>query len=108
MILKKIRDSFHYIITLFLFFGGIWHNNCNVLKIHAFVCSMTILHWITNDNKCFLSEYDYNEENGYSIHLLKYLGIHLEQDKDQMLLQLISYSSVLIPLLFTFNKLLKC
>jgi hypothetical protein len=104
---KNIRDNIHYLITLFLFFGGIISNNCKMLQIHAIFCILVIFHWITNNNKCFLSEYDYKDGNGYTMHILNYLGINIKQENNELLLNIIAYSSVLIPLLFSYNKILK-
>ena len=105
--MKKIRDNFHYLITLFLFFGGIITNDCNFLKIHALFSLLVIFHWITNNNKCFLSDYDYNEGNGYTMHILKKLGINIKQENNEMLLNSIAYLSVLIPFFYTYTKIKK-
>lgn len=102
--MKHLRDNLHYIITIFILFGSI-SNNCNILYFHLFFCISTILHWATNNNKCFLSEYDYNEDTGYSMRILNYFGFNFDKDKDEYILNTIVYSCVIIPLLITLNKL---
>lgn len=101
--MKKFRDNLHYLITLFILFGWI-PSNCTTLFIHYYFCIITLLHWMTNDNKCFLSEYDYDDDTGYSAHLLQLLGFNVDPIKDEILLNLISYLCVLIPATITLYK----
>jgi hypothetical protein len=101
--MKRFRENLHYMITLFILFGGIF-NNCNILFIHYYFCIITVIHWLTNNNKCFLSEYDYKENNGYTLHLLQFLGFNFDQNKDKALLNLIAYMCVIIPASITLYK----
>jgi hypothetical protein len=102
--MKQFNNIIHYLITFFIIFGGSISDNCNLLFVHYYFCIITILHWLTNNNKCFLSEYDYNHDTGYSAHLLQRLGFNFDPVKDQILLNLISYMCVLIPATITLYK----
>lgn len=101
--MKQIRDAFHYIITIFLIFGSMT-DNCNILSIHSYLCIFTVLHWLTNNNKCFLSEYDYDNNNGYTHQILQYFGINLDPNNDKFTLNVIAYLCVLIPLHISYTK----
>ena len=56
---------FHHIVNIYIYIGGILFNPL----YHILFLLFTILHWITNDNKCFLTEYTnsicYPEVKGY-------------------------------------------
>lgn len=74
------RHYLHYIISAYIVFGGVTFNkNKNLLKLHIIILIGVLMHWYTNNGKCFLSEYDYNEENGdkekYTKHLMDSIGI---------------------------------
>lgn len=63
-----------------------------------------IIHWLTNDGQCFLSEMDYdkNEEpNGYTKHMLEKIGITM----DAQSMTIVSHLIVLIPCLYSLYKL---
>ena len=95
---KKIRNYIHYCITIYLLLGGLFTNNCILLKIYFVICSLTIIHWLTNNNKCFLSQYDY-EDNEYTRTLF-----NIPDYIDSNILSYVSYG-VMILLLFTYYKL---
>lgn len=99
--IKLLRDIIHYIITIFLLFGSI-SNNRNLLYFHLFFCILTITHWMTNNNKCFLSEYDYDENAGYTKQILHFFGFNLN---NEYVLNTIAYLCILIPFAITLNKL---
>lgn len=44
---------FHHVVNIYIYIGGILFNPL----YHLLFLLFTILHWITNDNKCFLTEY---------------------------------------------------
>jgi hypothetical protein len=62
---KQITDSdkykiitilfLHHAISVFTNFGWIF-NNRTILKIYLLFPVLAILHWVTNDDKCFLTE----------------------------------------------------
>jgi hypothetical protein len=89
----------HYIITIFLIFGSFFSKNKIYLKTHFFINMMVILHWFTNNNKCFLSEQTYGEEDpqGYTKHLLSYINIEANDYNANIL----AYSSVILPSLYS-------
>jgi hypothetical protein len=100
---KDIRHYLHYIITIYLLFGGILTNNLYYINIHFYVTFFTVIHWLTNNGQCFISEMDYDktEPNGYTKHLLEKLGLA----SNQKTVQLIAYGSVLIPCFYSLYKL---
>jgi hypothetical protein len=71
----NITYILHVIITLFTYFGFLI-----APKVHAPVCGAIVMHWITNNNRCFLSK-DYEDENGFTKELLAYVGIPWPKDK---------------------------
>ena len=107
---SKFRNNIHYCITIFILFGGITSIlflNCRMLTIHAYFCILVIAHWLTNNNKCFISEYDENNKNnGYTLSLLKKIGINISPD-NYIITNTISYSMVLIPLYISYISLVK-
>jgi hypothetical protein len=102
---KLARTYLHYIVTFFILFGGIITNNYNIIKFHIIFNTFIIIHWLTNNNKCFLSEYDHDGSNEYSSGLLKKIGINVENNEN--LLNFITYSVVIIPLFLSLQKLNK-
>jgi hypothetical protein len=105
---KFIRNTLHYSITLFVLFGNLMYHNCSYLQFHFYFCALIILHWLTNNNQCFLSQYDY-KTNEYSLEILSWFGIHISRE-NYVLINIITYASITIPLLITYSKLktLKC
>lgn len=102
---KNLRKIIHYLITIFILFG--WaHHNKKLLLIHMiFICGV-LIHWITNNNRCFLSEYDYEDDdpNAYTKDLLNKFGIKLNNDK---IIQYIPYLSLIIPFIISVIKINK-
>lgn len=100
----NIRHYIHYIISIYLVFGGLLTNNSYYTKLHFYVTFFVMIHWLTNNGQCFLSQQDYDtstEPNGYSKHLLSSLKISLSS----LQLNLISWGSVLIPCLYSLYRL---
>lgn len=105
---KLFRNIIHYIITIYILIGGLISNNCISLYIHFCFCILVILHWLTNNNKCFLSEYDYDDSDGYTKSILNFFNIDVSKyDNPYLITNIIAYSIVIIPLLFTLYKLNK-
>ena len=95
----------HYMISFFILFGS-FSNNYSILKTHLYFNIIVILHWLTNNNKCFISEYHYKDNNtGYMQHLIsKIFNIN---NVNPNILNIIGYITVLIPSYFTYKKLYK-
>lgn len=102
---KIARTYLHYIVTFFILFGGIITNNYNIIKFHIIFNTFIIIHWLTNDNKCFLSEYDNLESTEYTSGILKKLGINI--DGNEILINFIAYLTVIIPLFLSLKKINK-
>ena len=100
----SLIQNIHYIISLFIVFGFLF-NNINMLKIHLIFNIIVILHWLTNNNKCFLSELEYNEENqdnGYIIDIVyNIFGIRINKSTGEIL----AYLSVIIPGYLSYVKI---
>lgn len=106
MNVKDIRHYLHYLITVYLLFGGIVTNNLYYVKIHFYVTFFTLVHWLTNNGQCFISQMDYDdkkEPNGYTKHILDNLSIKTTPT----MLRIISYLSILIPCFYSLYKLNK-
>lgn len=99
---KFERTYLHYIISIYIVFGGFIFNDCYQLKLHILFNCIVILHWLTNNNKCFLTEYDYEGGDGYTISILNKLGFDFDP-KDTRLSNIISYITTLIPLYFSYK-----
>ena len=100
-LVKNLRKIIHYLITIFILFG--WaHDNKKLLLIHMiFICGV-LIHWITNNNRCFLSEYDYGDDpNAYTKNLLNKVGIKL----NNKIIQFIPYLSLFIPFIISVIKI---
>ena len=104
--MKTIRSKLHTFISLYIVFGGAISNNCVFLKIHCITLMIIIFHWLTNNNNCFLSQYDHHQDKtGYTRSVLKkYFGINIS-DEDQIKGNIISYFAAIIPLLYTYRKI---
>lgn len=60
---------FHHLVDIYIYFGGFLFNPFN----HLIVVIITLLHWVTNDDKCILTEWansvcypEYNEYKGFN------------------------------------------
>lgn len=101
-LVKNLRKIIHYLITLYIIIG--WTpDNKKMLIIHIiFICGV-LIHWITNNNRCFLSEYEYGDDpQAYTKNLLNKFGIKLNNDK---IIQFIQYLSLFIPFIISVIKL---
>ena len=105
---KVLRTYLHYLITFFILFGGlvgIYTKNYNITKVHIIFNLIVIIHWLTNDNKCFLSECDNHDDNEYSLSLFEKIGISIDKNNKEFI-NVITYSTVIIPLLFSVRYLI--
>lgn len=105
MNVSDLRHRFHYLVSAYILLGGVVTSDCRFLKWHAYFNCLVILHWMTNNNKCFLSEHDFEEDAGYTTHLLKKMG--LDVGDNPTLATLISYAVVIGPMLWSARKLWK-
>lgn len=99
----NLRHYIHYIISIYLVFGGL-SNNLFYTKMHFYVTLFVILHWITNKGQCFLAEQDYDTQdspNGYTEHILSFLNISVNKGN----LMIIGWMSVIIPCFYSLYKL---
>ena len=60
---------FHHVINIYIYFGAFLFNPF----YHLIIISLTVIHWITNDNKCILTEWineicypEYTEYKGFN------------------------------------------
>jgi hypothetical protein len=81
---------FHSIISFFGVFGFII-----APRIHAPFCGAIIFHWLTNNNRCILSD-DYDDKNGFTKDLLTLMG--LPWPSSELVQSIIPYILLLIPL----------
>ena len=44
---------FHHLVNIYIYFGGFLFNPF----YHLIIIIITLLHWLSNDNKCFLTEW---------------------------------------------------
>ena len=102
--MKKARQLLHYAITAFLLLGGVFTKNKSVLRIHIVVDALVLLHWLSNNNKCFLSDIDYSNNQGYSNHLMSLVGFDNISDDTA---NFMSYASVIIAMLYSYGKLIQ-
>lgn len=47
----------HRLITIFMYFGWLFNNKI-ILFVYILLLSTIIIHWITNDWKCLITEYE--------------------------------------------------
>lgn len=98
------RHYLHYIISIYLVFGGILTNNIDYIKLHFYVTLFVLIHWFTNDGQCFLSEIDYDKNTkpyAYTEHILNKLGINPSED----ILHIIGYGSMMVPCFYSLYRL---
>ena len=94
---KEQRNYLHMFITFYIAFGGILSNSFLITKIHFYILCLIMIHWLLNNNRCFLSDIDYSENvesNTYSIKILKIItGIEFNSD----IAEFISWLTLIIP-----------
>ena len=99
---KSYRHYIHYIISFYILFGGVITNNILFIKIHAYTLILILLHWLTNNGRCFLGEIDYKyEKSGYTKHLLEKIGIYT----NEKIAMYIGYLALIVPTLYSLHKL---
>ncbi len=103
-----IRHYIHTFLTAVIVLGGIISGfifkNVFLLKAHVILCGNIILHWLTNNNRCIISEQDYEHKNEYTLGLLKNIGIHIDPTND-IIGNIISYGTTSTLLFISWLKL---
>ena len=62
-----------------------------------------ILHWLTNNNKCILSEMDNEEPGGYTSRCLEKININI--NPDSIFIDIFSYSLLIILIFLALYKI---
>jgi hypothetical protein len=97
---KEVYNTVHYFITFLIIFGGLiglLFNNLNIVKIHILFNIIILVHWLTNNNRCFISDLTYgdNESNTkYSEELFTSLFNYKLNDVQQ---NIVAYLTIIIP-----------
>lgn len=105
MEVSVFRHYLHYLITVYLVFGGVFTSNLYFIRMHFYVTFLTLIHWFTNNGQCFLSQMDYDETKepyGYTVHILNKFGI---DNPSKTVKQMCGYGGVLIPCLYSLYRL---
>lgn len=103
MVWSKIRHYLHYVISLYIVFGGVAakyvFGSDKFVYNHVYVLTGILLHWLTNNGKCFLSQYDYSEKgpNGtsYTRHLMEMVGLGGLNISGRLMTRLVTMTSML-------------
>lgn len=101
---RCFKRALHYVISALILFGGAFTSNCTLLKFHLLLCLVVVVHWLTNNNRCMLSEEEHDNPNGYTLGLLRNVGIVIPED-DVVTANIVAYAFVLIPAWYTLMKL---
>lgn len=74
----EIRSYVHYAITAFALTGVFWISNCPLLKAYFLMLVVIFLHWLTNDDRCCLSQMDHGSDTkAYSRGIWAKFGLKL-------------------------------
>lgn len=91
----------HQLITAYIVFGGLFTSDRAWLLAHIAFNIAVIVHWMTNNNRCFLSA-EYEDDAGYSVELVRKLtGVTVSNAMGDK----ISYALVIIPAMVSAWKL---
>lgn len=99
---KLFRETLHYAITATTLAIPIFARNCFLLLGNAILCLLVLIHWLTNNGKCALSEYDHTG-NSYTIGLLRLIGIKLPTN-DMYYSQRIAYGVLFLVAAVSLGK----
>ena len=95
-----MKDKYHYLITLYIVFGGAISfllNNKTGIAIHVFINAIIILQWLVF-GKCLVSKYDSKDEpSGYTRKILRNFGLNDSMKNTQITV----YAMTTIPMLFS-------
>lgn len=99
-----LLDIIHYIITIFCLFGWIIPN-CYVLVFHASISIVVIIHWITNNNECILSQLNNESRGEFTKNLLSLIGVKFDLDIDKYSLYVLSYTILSIIVIISLYRI---
>jgi hypothetical protein len=100
----EVRTYVHYAITAVVLTGVFWISNCSLLKAYMLMLVVILLHWLTNDDKCCISQIDYkHDDKGYSKSLFSKIGITLTDTQTSYVTKLLMLSLIVA----TYFKLKK-
>jgi hypothetical protein len=111
-----IRHYLHYVISLYIVFGGVVakyvFGSDKFVYIHIYVLAGILLHWLTNNGKCFLSQYDYSDndkeckdckDTSYTRHLMESVGLGGLNISGKLMSRL----ATMIPMLYSIYMVIK-
>jgi hypothetical protein len=99
---RQVREYTHYAISIFILTGAFLIPSCPFLRVYLLFLVVLLLHWITNGNKCCISQFDYKKDDiGYTQGILKRFGIEFSKTAVTVL----NYSTVLFLIWYTHDKL---
>jgi len=97
---SELNNILHYFITFLIVFGGligIIFNNLNIVKLHIIFNIIVILHWLTYNNRCIISDLTYGDDESntkYSEELFSSLFNYKLNDIQS---NIIAYLTIIIP-----------
>jgi len=98
---KNTGIMLHQLVTAYIVFGGLFATDRAWLRAHLAFNIATIIHWLTNDNRCFLSG-EYEDDAGYTAGLVRSLtGMTVSNATGDA----VSYAFVIVPAMVTAWKL---
>ncbi len=101
---KEIRSYVHYAITFFILTGVFWITNCALLKAYFLALIVILLHWLTNDDRCCISQMDHgNDRSAYSNELFSKIGLQLTHSQ----IFYVNKGIMLVLIVATYFKLKK-
>lgn len=109
---NSLIHTIHFIVVIFLIFGGLFSgviskvfgmNETTFLMAHFCIIIANILHWLTNGNKCFLTEWEYEGSNsfGFTTSIFDVFGIEMSEE----CMNVFSYNTLILLAVYSFNKL---
>lgn len=103
---EDVRRWVHYVITFFILFGGLLTDDRKLLQAHLLLCGIVLVHWLTNEGMCILSEMDHgpDDKHGYTLDVLNRFGIRIDKDNNPAI-HAVAHAAVLVPALITYLKL---
>lgn len=99
---RAARQALHSVFSLYIVLGWLVPD-CRLRAVHFGVCVLTVLHWWTNNGRCFLSQYDYEHSGGYTASWLRAVG--LDTGDNRALQSALAYVVVLLPAWLSYVRL---
>lgn len=109
---NSLIHTIHFMVVIFLMFGGLFSgviskvfgmNETTFLMVHFCIIIANILHWLTNGNKCFLTQWEYgnNSSFGFLTSITNALGIELSDE----CMNVLCYNLLILLAVYSLNKL---